>query len=114
MITVVLVWAWLGVASVLCVGWAVVAFLLDRRWAAVRLSARWCSGSGWTESGLRTVFIVRRAQLGARVAEMGFVELTRLPDGVPQESVDLAMAWAEREADRRNNELDDLASAPAG
>jgi hypothetical protein len=40
---------------------------------------------------------------------MSIEELTRLPVRVPHESVNLAMAWAEREAERRNNALDDLA-----
>jgi hypothetical protein len=110
MVTVVVMWVWLGIALAVVLGWATFVVWEGRRWAEAMRVARWEPGSVVDpETGELSVVVVRRAYLRERSVEMSVEELTRLPVRVPAESVNLAMAWADREAERRNNALDDLA-----
>lgn len=115
MVTVVVVWVWLGIAVAAILGWAAFGVWESRRWSAAMVASRWEPDSDPdVESGELVVFLMRRAYLGKRSVDVNFEELTRLPDWVSKESVEMAMAWAAREAERRNNQLDFLAIEAAG
>jgi hypothetical protein len=110
MVTVVVMWVWLGIALAVVLGWAAFGVREGRRWAVAMREARWEPDfDPDDETGELSVFVARRAYLRDRAVDVSFEELTRLPSGVPRESLDLALAWAMREAARRNNALDDLA-----
>jgi hypothetical protein len=115
MVTVVVMWVWLGIALAVVLGWAVFSVGESRRWAEAVRTARWEPDSdSCDETGELSVFVVRRAYLRDRSIDVSFEELTRLPSRVPRESVELALSWAVREANRRNNQLDHLAIAAVG
>lgn len=115
MVTVVVMWVWLGIAILAILGWAAFGVWERQRWSAAMVASRWEPDSDVDpESGELVVFLVRRAYLRKRVVDINYEELTTLAEWVSKESAEMALAWAVREADRRNNQLDHLADAASG